>query len=487
MSVTAGRSLPAAVGATGTDRGLRRAARDLRPSTLRARATLAFAAFVVGLTAVLVTAVWLTVSSYLLLQRERVAMGQTTANAGQVLRGLATEGIDPSQLIAALPRETGSTSVLRTPGDRWETSSLRIGRDELPEALRDLVVGGSAARQRIAVDGTTMLAVGVPLPDAGAAYFEVYPLDELDGTYRVLGTVLAAAALTVVPLSVLVGWRVTRPALKPLDDLSRAASAIADGDLHTRIDPHGDPALVPLAASFNRTAQALEDRLRSDARFAADVSHELRSPLTTMVNAAALVEAYRDRLPADGREGLDLLRTEVHNFERLVADLLEISRADAGNADATIETVRLVDLARATLDRRNRTSAVPVTLTIGPGAARTEVPVDKRRLERVLANLMDNADKHGDGLTGVTVALSGPRALVLVDDAGPGIEPAERERVFERFARGSRSGRASSAGSGLGLSLVVRHLALMDGTVHVTDAPGGGARFVVDLPLAGTR
>ena len=466
---------------------MNRGARDLRPATLRARATVAFAAFVIVLTAVLVTAVWLTVSSYLLLQRERVAMGQTTANAGQVLRGLAGDGIDPAQLIAALPRETGSTSVLRAAGDRWETSSLRIGRDELPAELRRLVVEGTSAGQRIDVDGTTMLAIGVPLPQAGAAYFEVYPLDELDGTYRVLGTVLAGAALTVVPLSVLVGWRVTRPALRPLDELSRAASAIADGDLRTRIDPHGDPSLVPLAASFNRTAQALEDRLRSDARFAADVSHELRSPLTTMLNAAALVEAYRDRLPPDGREGLDLLRSEVHDFERLVADLLEISRAEAGTADTTLETVRLADLVRATLDRRNRTAAVPVPLTVGDGAAEVEMTADKRRLERVLANLMDNADRHGDGLTGVTLQVDGPRATVVVDDAGPGIEPGERDRVFERFARGSRSGRASSEGSGLGLSLVVRHLALMDGTVHLTDAPGGGARFVVELPRAGVR
>jgi two-component system, OmpR family, sensor histidine kinase MtrB len=295
--------------------------------------------------------------------------------------------------------------------------------------------------------------------------------------------VLAAAACTVVPLSVLIGWRVARPTLKPLDDLARAAAAIADGDLHTRIDPRGDPSLAPLATSFNRTAQALEERLRSDARFAADVSHELRSPLTTMLNATALVDAYRDRLPEDGREGLDLLRTEVSNFERLVADLLEISRADAGSVDAALETVRLTELVRASLDRHVRAVGGEVPLDVAPGASDVLVRADKRRLERVLANLMDNADRHGGGLTAVAVARAGDRAEITVDDAGPGVPAAERERVFERFARGSRSGRASSEGSGLGLSLVVRHLALMDGTVRVDDAPGGGARFVVDLPV----
>jgi two-component system, OmpR family, sensor histidine kinase MtrB len=458
-------------------------ARWRRPSSLRARATFAFAAVVLGLTAVLVAGVWLTVSSYLLGQRERATLAQTTANAGQVVRGLESGVLDAAQVLAQLPRETGSTSLLRTGADEWSTSSLRIGRDDLPEELRNRVVEGSAAMQRIDVDGTTMLAIGIPLAGQDGAYFEIYSLAELDNTYRVLGIVLAVAVITVVPVSVLIGWRVTRPALRPLDRLAAAAAAIADGDLHTRIDPRGDPSLVPLAASFNQTAAALEERLRSDARFAADVSHELRSPLTTMLNAAALVEAYRDRLPPDGQEGLDLLRSEVRNFERLVADLLEISRADAGSADAALETVRLVDLVRATVARRNRTAREEVPLDAAPGSEEALVRVDKRRLERVLTNLMDNADKHGDGLVGVRVSRTDGSATIAVDDAGPGVPPAERARVFERFARGSRSGRASSEGSGLGLSLVQRHLTLMNGSVSVGDSPAGGARFVVVLPV----
>ena len=454
-----------------------------RPSSLRARATFAFTAVVLALMATLVTGVWLIVSSYLLLQRERVALAQTTANAGQVARGLGSEVLDSAEVLAQLPRETGSTSLLRIGNDQWSASSLRIGREDLPEALRTRVLGGTAAMQRVKVDGRTMLAIGVPLSGSGEAYFEIYSLEELDGTYRVLGIVLAVSAVTVVPVSVAIGWRVARPALRPLDRLAQAAAAIADGDLRTRIDPRGDPSLVPLAASFNRTAEALEQRLRSDARFAADVSHELRSPLTTMLNAAALVEIYRDLLPADGQEGLDLLRSEVRNFERLVSDLLEISRADAGSDDATLETVRLVDLVRATVDRRNRAATAPVPLDVAPDAEQILVRADKRRLERVLANLMDNADAHGGGPTAMSVARSEHSATITVDDAGPGVPEAERSRVFERFARGSRSGRASSPGSGLGLSLVERHLALMNGSVRVEDSPAGGARFIVVVPL----
>jgi two-component system sensor histidine kinase MtrB len=116
-------------------------------------------------------------------------------------------------------------------------------------------------------------------------------------------------------------------------------------------------------------------------------------------------------------------------------------------------------------------------------AADVVVRADKRRLERVLRNLIDNADSHGGGLTAVTVERSGATACVVVDDAGPGVPEEERAVVFERFARGSRSTRASSDGSGLGLALVSRHVQLMGGTVAVTDAPGGGARFVVRLPV----
>ena len=349
-----------------------RAGAALRPTSLRARATAAFAAVVLVLTGVLVAVVWISVSSYLLLQRERVALAQTEANARQVVRSLAGDVLSPADaLAAAAPRDRLDVAAAhrRRPVD----DELAADRPRRP-ARRAAPAGARRSGRPASASRSTAPRCS---PSAcrcrptAQAYFEIYSLEELDGTYRVLGIVLAAAALTVVPLSVLVGWRVTRPALKPLDDLAGAAAAIADGDLHTRIDPGDDPSLAPLAASFNRTAEALEQRLRCDARFAADVSHELRSPLTTMLNAAALVDAYRDRLPDDGREGLDLLQTEVRNFERLVSDLLEISRADAGSTDAALETVRLTDLVRATLDRRNRARGAEVPLTVAPrrGAA----------------------------------------------------------------------------------------------------------------------
>ncbi len=452
--------------------------------SLRGRATLALTAVAVVLTACLAIGVWIVASQYLLYTRENVTLGQAVANAALVQRGLAAEGLSRAQLLSQLPRETGSVSLLVDDG-AWNTTSLRIGQDALPGPLRTAVQEGTPSRQRIAVDGAPYLAVGVPLAGLDDAYFEVFPVRELDSTLRVLGVVLTLSVLAVAPVSAAVGWWVTRPALRPLDRIAAAATAIAAGDLHARIDPGRDPALAPIAASFNATAEALEQRVRADARFASDVSHELRSPLTTMLNAMTLVEAYADDLPADGREALTLLRSEVLDFERLVADLLEISRTDAGNADLVLEDVRLAALVREALTRRAVAGDGTVDVTVHADASDVVVRADKRRLERVLRNLIDNADKHGGGLTAVTVERNATSACIVVDDSGPGVPEEERSTVFERFARGTGSTRASSDGSGLGLALVSRHVHLMGGTVVVTDAPGGGARFVVRLPADG--
>ncbi|MGY1724394.1 ATP-binding protein [Blastococcus sp. SYSU DS0533] len=453
-----------------------------RLATLRARATVAFTAVTLLLSTVLAVAVWVAVSQFLLLQRERVTLVQTSDNAAQVQRSLATEGLDVAQVLAQLPRETGSTSLLVDAG-AWTTTSLLVGRDDLPEELRELAVAGTPVRQRIELNGETVMAVAVPLAELGSAYIEVFPLSELDRTYRVLGTVLAVAVLGSVPLALVVGWWVTGPTLRPLDRISAAAAAVAAGALDTRIDPRGDPSLTPIAASFNQTAEALEQRVRSDARFAADVSHELRSPLTTMVGALDLVEATADPGDAEQAEALALLRSEVERFERLVADLLEISRADAGSTDVVLEPLQLAALTREVVTRHRLDGATAALLTVHPGAEGVLVCADKRRLERVLGNLLDNADKHGGGVTAVAVTRDGDLARVTVDDAGPGVAEADRDRIFERFARGAGSVRTRTEGAGLGLALVHRHVRLMGGAVHVQDAPGGGARFVVALPV----
>jgi two-component system sensor histidine kinase MtrB len=444
--------------------------------SLRGRATLAFGVVTLGLAAAMSAVVWLAVAQYLLTQREEATLSQTSTNALRLERRLEGTAAPVGEVLAQLPRATGSESLARSAG-KWFATALTFGPEALPATLRETVLDGSAARQRFTTeDGVVRLAVGVPLT-GGGAYFEVFSLEDVDRAVEVLGIALVImTAVSPLPAMLLGRWA-TRPALRPLGALSAAASAMAGGDLRARIDPGGDADLAPIAASFNRTAEALEQRVRSDARFAADVSHELRTPLTTIVGAASLLEDYRDRLPAEGAESLDLLRGEVHHFERLVADLLEISRTDAGGGGVDLEPVRLADLVRHGLAPVQRD-----LLQVEPAAAAATVHLDKRRFERVLANLVENAETHGRGLRGVTVCLADDRIWVLVDDHGPGIPPGERARIFERFAHAPSAGRTDGQGSGLGLALVERHVRLLGGTVEVRDAPGGGAQFAVGLP-----
>lgn len=423
-------------------------------------------------------AVWLTVRQYLLLQREVETLEQTTYNAQLLDRLLADEALPVPDALTRLSRVEESVSLVRFRGV-WSGTSSTVGPEVLPETLRATVRGGAAAQQRVGLPGGGLrMAVGVPLSGGEGIYYELFDLGDLDRGLRVLGAVLVGSVVLTPVLGMLLGRWAIRPALRPLATLSGAATAVAAGDVAARIDPGGDPDLADLAASFNRTAEALERRVRADARFATDVSHELRSPLTTIAATASLLEVHRDRLPDAGTEALDVLRAEVDRFGRLVADLLEISRVDSGDHDLVVEEVDPADLVRHGLEphRRDR-------LHVDPEAAGLCVRTDKRRLHQVLVNLVGNAESHGRGLTAVTLRCDGDRLWVLVDDAGPGIPHDLRERVFERFARGPAS--RGGSGSGLGLALVERHLRLLGGIVEVRDAPGGGARFAVGLPLGG--
>jgi len=268
-------------------------------------------------------------------------------------------------------------------------------------------------------------------------------------------------------------------ALRPLAELTGVASAVARGDLDARLHFEDDPDLGGLARSFNHTAAELQHRVAVDARFAGDVSHELRTPLTTMLNSMQVIRNRRSELPATVREPVSLLSDDLDRFRRLVVDLLEISRDDGGDT-STAEVVRIGDLVSRAADAA---ALRPVT-TLSPEVDGLRIIADKRRLERVVANLVTNAETHGRGCLGVLVAVSGAGLRIIVDDAGPGIPPDRRDRIFERFAR---DGAPAGQGVGLGLAIVDRHVRWLGGTVRVGDRPGGGARFVVELPLGSHR
>ena len=304
-------------------------------------------------------------------------------------------------------------------------------------------------------------------------------MDQTQEAVRALSIGLAIAMIVTTTLGIALGNLATRVALRPLERLNTGAAQVAAGRLGVRLDPEGDPDLVPIAESFNRTVTALDHRVVADARFASDVSHELRTPLTTMLNSMQVILHRERSLPEELREPVGLLAEELTRFRHLVTDLLEIARYEAGD-ELVLDRVVVADLVRRAADGE---AGRPVT-EIDDEVAGTVLRVDKRRLDRVVANLVRNADDHGGGCVAVRVT-GGPAGVrVVVDDAGPGVPAELRERVFDRFTRGSGT---TAAGVGLGLSIVLRHVALHGGTVAVEESPEGGARFVVDLPTETRR
>jgi two-component system, OmpR family, sensor histidine kinase MtrB len=229
-------------------------------------------------------------------------------------------------------------------------------------------------------------------------------------------------------------------------------------------------------SSFNSMTDSLEEKIQRERRFASHVSHELRSPLTSMRGAVELVANRKGELGERAQLGVELLEKDVKRFERIVLDLLEIARIEAGAASIDMVSLRAEPLLRSVL---THLAIDPALLEVAKNVGTREVQVDARRFERVVANLVENANNHGGGVKAIRLQRVEKLLSVHVDDAGPGVPFSERDRVFERFARGG-NGR-HLPGAGLGLALVTEHLRLMGGTISITESPEHGARFTVSL------
>ena len=309
---------------------------------------------------------------------------------------------------------------------------------------------------------------------------------ELQRTLNTLAWVLGTfAALTVLGAALLGRWAAGR-VVAPLDDIAGTAARVAGGDLSNRLPTTEDPDLVTLVGSFNAMVDALTERIERDARFTADVSHELRSPLTTLTTSVQLLERRRDELPErHPRAG----RPARFRGRAVPAGGRRPARArPAGRRERTARRATARWSTRATsCARPSRPAAGPTDLLAGrPPDQPAPVDVDKLQLARALVNLFDNADRHGSGVDGgrrcgapAAPTRTCRSSSTTPDPASP---PHDRERIFERFVRGGSRG--SLPGTGLGLSLVAETMRAHGGSVHVEDVPGGGARFVLRLPVA---
>ncbi len=209
----------------------------------------------------------------------------------------------------------------------------------------ETVARGQSGRQYFNDDsGNPWLGVGVAMNAYDAGYLEAFPLESTERTLRLLATALVVGSILAALLATFFGWSTSRRLLRPLSRVADAAGNIASGGLDTRLEEETDPDLNRLAGSFNDMADAVQERIEREQRFASDVSHELRSPITALTAAVEVLDARRDDLPDRSQQALDVVVGQVRRFDAMVIDLLELSRLDAGATDLNPEEVDLVDL-----------------------------------------------------------------------------------------------------------------------------------------------
>jgi two-component system, OmpR family, sensor histidine kinase MtrB len=454
----------------------------LRRLGLRARVTAIFTVGALGLSSILAVVLFFTIRGLIIDGQLSALRSQAFANA-EIVR----ESLPAGTVFPVLSSLTDTNSALYYQGGWFGTyfaggpAGPQAAERQVPAGLVSLVLGGQPAEQTFATAGSPKYAIGLPLAGGSADYFEVFDLSSVQTTIHRLLLVLFIAALATTAGGAVVGRWAAGRSLRPLRDVADAARAIASGQLDTRLETEDVSDLAVLASSFNKMVDRLQDRFERDARFTSDVSHELRSPLTTLAASLSVLEGRSAELPERARLAVELAGAEVRRFQRMVSDLLEISRIDAGSTDLVLEEVSVGELVRRTV-RAASASVAPFPLVVPPEVEERHVLVDKRRIERVIANLIENANLYGGGVTSISVEDLPGAIRIAVQDGGPGIPADEQDRIFERFSRGTTGQRrGSSEGTGLGLALVSEHVRLHGGRVWV-ESSETGARFVVELP-----
>ncbi len=349
------------------------------------------------------------------------------------------------------------------------------------------------------------IAVGgqVLLPADGTTYtiYFLFPLDDQQRTMNLVTRALLTAGGLLLVLVAGVTWLVTRQVVTPVRMARRVAERLAAGRLQERLRVRGEDDLARLAMSFNQMAsnlqrqiRQLEDLSRMQRRFVSDVSHELRTPLTTVRMAGdVLHDARRDFDPITARAA-ELLQTELDRFETLLADLLEISRFDAGAAVLDTDDLNLVDVAHRIVDAtRPLAEQHAVRLEVQAPDHPCMAEADVRRVERIVRNLITNAIDHAhpDGRRAdyarvvVRVAGDDEAAAIGVRDYGVGLGPGESAMVFNRFWRADPARARTTGGTGLGLSISMEDSHLHGGWLQAWGRPGEGSQFRLTLPRRG--
>ena len=447
--------------------------------SLRLRATVAFGIVALLLAGVLSLFTYTLVRNWIVNDRVNATVRQAYTSARLIRSRLSSGETDYAALLSGL-QVTATGDALMERNGQWYSSTVGAGQSQIPRSLQQATAADHAARQTVNTSAGPLLAVGVPLAESSARFYVLEPLDDVDHTLNVLASVLSIGAAVAAVAGALTGALVSRRILRPLWTVSQVAEDIAAGHSEARL-PAGisDPDLRPLVTSFNHMVDELAARARREARFASDVSHDLRGPLAAFASAVSVVQRRRASLPPEACAAVDILQEQVQSFSRLVTDLLEISRFEAGtvNLDTSrVDAITFVEESLAEADQK-----IPV---VHPPGYTPRLEIDTRRMQRVFANLLENATRYAGGATQILVEpATDNRVAITFEDHGPGVPVELRQQIFSRYARGQAEHDPSMPkGTGLGLALAEQHVIFHGGTIRVEDTPQGGARFVIELP-----
>ncbi|MDO5736544.1 MAG: MtrAB system histidine kinase MtrB [Propionibacteriaceae bacterium] len=339
-------------------------------------------------------------------------------------------------------------------------------------------------------------AVGTTLIDSAGERFPVYyifPMTNEVATLKALQRAVVVTGLALLGALAAIAYLVTVQVVRPVRRASQTARRLASGNLGERMAVRGTDDIATLAVSMNDMAEDLAARIQEleslslvQRRFVSDVSHELRTPMTTIRMAADVLYDSRDDFEPRPRRTVELMSTQIDRFDSLLADLLEISRYDAGAAVLDLDEVDLLILVESEVDaQRDFAARQGIRMRVhssGPATAQ----MDSRRIRRILRNLLTNAIEHGDSRPiDITVASDANAVAVAVRDRGAGFLPSESGLVFERFWRADPSRNRVVGGTGLGLAIALEDARLHRGWLSAWGRPGRGAQFRLTLPRDG--
>ena len=462
--------------------------------SLRTRLLVAFALLGVS-TAVLVAGVDYVQARRVILQNTQdtavLTMTERIETLPPILGGLPPSQAELDDIAGRLSdRDDTAVAVYRDRRSRGGPDP-----DTLPPELRQAVREGHVVWQRVSTDGHPVLVIGTqmrlvrPGGTTLPSELEVYSVRSLEPEQRSIGRLAARAWLTgavALVFAVLLALLAGRGVLRPVRELRRATNRLGEGDLTARARVRGTDELADVARTFNNTAETLERhvgdlrRMESEARrFVADVSHELRTPLAAMTAVTDVLDDEAQRLPGDAGKAARLVSEETHKLTRLVDDLIEVSRFDAGTATLVLDDVDVAEAIRATLRARGWSDRVRTDLPLGVVAR-----LDPRRLDVIVANLVGNALRHGAPPVSVRAHVRPDQLDIEVRDSGPGLAPDVLPHVFDRFYKADTA-RARSEGSGLGLAIARENARLHGGGLTAANHRAAGAVFTVHLPRPG--